>query len=337
MPEQYSFYKMSTKRYYILLLGFLVSLSISCGKKKGIDQKDNGNTYNWATHVPFKTNYSSFGMPITNKYEPLPDTKGHVELSEASGIAYSTTNPGKIWAHNDSGHPNTLFLIDENTGEIVARYQISGTVNTDWEDMEVSVGPTDGQSYIYISDTGDNDRKHSSYTIYRFAEPRYEASHYGKIITITDTQVDRILFRYPDGKHDTEALLVDPLTKDIFLATKSGVVSYLYAIPYPQKVNEIYTIYKAGDFSFRETSAATASLDGQKVLIKNRQEIFYWERNGNESMVKMLSRTPEKAPYIGEPQGEAICFGPDYNYFTLSEKANFSTFPILYKYHFKQQ
>jgi len=47
----------------------------------------------------------------------------------------------------------------------------------------------------------------------------------------------------------------------------------------------------------------------------------------------MLSRTPIKAPYIGEPQGEAIAFDLDHNYFTLSEELNSTTVPNLYKYN----
>lgn len=291
--------------------------------------------YRWDLHEPFVSDYNTFTMPVSEYWEPIPDIMGTVGISEASGLAWSYKNPGKIWTHNDSGNTNMLFLLDSETGQILVRYRLEGIVNLDWEDIEVSYGPIDGETYVYLADTGDNSKRRIRYSIHRFVEPLYDPSHFGQTITLTDLNSDELIFDFPDGSHDTEGMLVDPITKDIFLATKRDVVSMLYVAPYPQKVKEKFTVFKAGEFSFRETSAATCSLSGSKVLIKNRQEIFFWEREEGESMVDMLSRTPVRAPYIGEPQGEAICFDPDYNYFTLSEELNSSTQPNLYKYYFK--
>lgn len=289
--------------------------------------------YDWNKHIPFETNYPTFNMPVTGDFVSLPLAVGEVDLSEASGIAMSVKNPGMIWSHNDSGHPNTIFLLDATNGAIVARYQVDGTANIDWEDIEVASGPIDGESYVYISDTGDNDQKRTSYSIYRFPEPVFTEAHRGQLIKVpNDGRVDRLRFQYPDGSHDTESLLVDPVTRDIFLVTKRDVFSILYVAPYPQPTDKMFTMHKAGVFSFREASAGTSSTDGTKVLIKNRQQIFYWTRHEGESMVSMLARTPISAPYAGEPQGEAVCFDPEYNYYTLSEALNSTTKPKLYKY-----
>jgi hypothetical protein len=288
--------------------------------------------YDWATHEPFKGSYSTFTMPFSESWNPLPELKGTVGLGEASGLAYSHKNAGKLWSHQDSGNTNMLFLLDAESGEIIARYRIEGTVNIDWEDIEISYGPEAGETYLYIGDTGDNNKRRISYTIYRFKEPTYQDAHFGQTITLTDLDIAQFNFEFPDGSHDTEGLLVDPLTMDIFLATKRDVVSVLFVLPFPQKAEGRNIAIKAGEFGFRETSAATSNLTGDKVLIKNRQEIFYWEREDNETMVQMLSKTPIKAPYVGEPQGEAICFDPDNNYFTVSEELNSATRPDLYKY-----
>lgn len=277
-------------------------------------------------------------MSITNQYAPYPDTLGVVEMTEASGLGWSIKNPGMIWSHNDAGHSNTLFLIDTSSGEIVARYKIGGTMNIDWEDIEVSWGPKKGESYIYIGDFGDNEQKRPEYSVFRFPEPQFEESHHGQNVHLTDLEVDRIRFQYPDGSKDTESILVDPITNDIFLITKRGEVSVLYSLPYPQQVqSNPYTIYKAGEFSFREASAAASSLDGSKVMIKNRVDIFYWERQSDETMTEMLSRTPIKAPYSGEPQGEAISFDLEHNYYTLSEALNSTIKPNLYKYNYTNE
>lgn len=330
--------KKNNLKHLTSILPIAALMFIACSSDDMVSESDDfPYSYDWENHTPFTTSYNTFSMPVTEQYDPYPDTMGSVVMTEASGLGWSINNPGMIWSHNDSGHTNTLFLLDASTGEIVARYKIGGTVNLDWEDMEVSGGPVDGVSYIYVGDVGDNDQKRPEYSIYRFPEPVFEESHRGQNVNLTDPDVDRIRFQYPDGSKDTESLLVDPFTNDIFLVTKRGAVSVLYALPYPQPVDETYTIYKAGEFSFRQASAGTSSGDGSRVLIKNRAEIFYWERQPGETMTEMLSRTPVKAPYGGEPQGEAISFDPDYNYYTLSEALNSNTQPNLYRYNLIQE
>lgn len=321
------------RSFFLLITVFVLQ---ACSKKGGSSTEEVTEGYNWSKHTPFTTSYGTFNMPFSDLYNNTPSSQGYVQMTEASGIAWSVVNPGYIWAHNDSGHTNSIYLINVETGAIVATYQVDGTVNMDWEDIEVAKGPVNGVSYIYISDTGDNDQKKGSYSIYRFEEPKLLPEHVGKLNRINNIPVDRIVFAYPDGSHDAEAMLVDPETKDIFLITKRDVVSILYVLPYPQKINEAgAACYKAGSFSFRQASAANCSADGNKVLIKNRQEIFYWERLPGESMVQLLERTPVKVPYAGEVQGEAICFDLQNNYYTLSEKADYPDYPILYKYTLK--
>ncbi|MFN3529281.1 MAG: hypothetical protein ACK417_05110 [Bacteroidia bacterium] len=320
----------------ILSIVGLALLILACKKETTAPHKPPiPYAYDWFNHLPFVTQYGTFNMPITSLYSPYPEIKGEVNLSEASGIAFSRVNSGKLWAHNDSGHPNTLFLIDTATAEIVASYNVLGTVNIDWEDMEVAYGPIPGRSYIYVGDIGDNNERRPSYDVYRFEEPVYDSSiHYRRLNVINDIAVDRIRFFYPDKSHDCEALMVDPATKDIYLATKRDAVSMLFVLPYPQKLEGLADCFHVGNFSFREASAGSISMDGQKVLIKNRQEIFYWERaDVVMPLWQLLAQTPVKAPYAGEPQGEAICFDPQNHYYTLSEALNSFIKPNLYKYY----
>lgn len=313
-------------------ISFAVFLLLMCFACTPDTIEKDPNIYDWEEHIPFVTSYSLFFMPVTEQFQSFPEAIGEVSLSETSGLAYSRKNPGMLWAHNDSGHPNNLFLLDASTGQVIARYKIANTHNLDWEDIEVASGPVDGESYIYLADTGDNNQQRPSYVIYRFPEPEFQSSHTGLLIEVNNNMTEQLRFTYPDGSHDVEGIMVDPQTKDIFLVTKRDVLSTLYVAPYTQSNTTSFSLVKVGTFSFREASAATVSLDGEKVLIKNRQDIFYWERQEDESFAHMLSRTPVKAPYIGEPQGEAICFDPQDHYFTLSEELNQDMKPILYKY-----
>lgn len=320
-----------------LFLSFLL-LAFACKKQAVVPvvPQPGQPFYDWSSHQPFTTNYGVFNMPFTTVFEVFPSEQGPVSLSEASGLAYSRSNPGKLWAHNDSGHPNTLFLIDTATAEIVASFRIVGTANIDWEDIEIANGPVAGKHYLYLGDTGDNEQRRPEYDIYRFEEPVYDSmQHHAKVNVVDDIQVDRIRFMFPDKSHDTEALFVDPQTLDIYLATKRDVHAMLFVLPYPQRLNQPYSCFHVGDFSFRAASAGTVSRDGNRILIKNRQDIFYWERMERETLWQALSRTPVRAPYVGEPQGEAICFDDDFNYYTLSEALNNDTPPLLYKYYLR--
>lgn len=315
---------------------FFISVFVMGCERSDDQQSTDSRSYNWANHIPFTTDYQIFGMPFTEGYHALPEEKGPVNLSEASGLAYSVKNQNMIWSHNDSGHPNIIYLIDAQTGEIMTRYTLIGTANHDWEDMEIAIDFQTQEPYIYIGEIGDNNENRPNYKVYRFKEPVYSPEDYGKNIQLIPEGFSRIDMMYPDGSHDAESLLVDPKTNDIYVVTKRDVLSTLYVIPFPYKTDgNLNMMYKVGTFSFREASAGTVSLDGTKIIIKNRQDIFYWEHDPEKYIWETLSQTPVRAPYIGEPQGEAVAFDTENNYFTLSEALNSNTQPILYKYLYK--
>lgn len=318
--------------FSIIFIGAIVL--VGCESSDN-DTNTSKEAYDWEQHQFFSTNYQTFGMTVTEDFDPLPSEIGTVDMSEVSGLAVSVKNKNMIWAHNDSGHANSLFLIDTQTGEIMCKYIIKGTANIDWEDMEITVDPNTMEPYLYIADIGDNKERRPNYTVYKFKEPEYLTDHYGKNITWIPEDFSRIDLRYPDGSHDAESLLVDPITLDIYIVTKRDFRSTLYVLPYPYITDQPNKMYKAGVFSFKEASAGTVSLDGSKIFIKNRQEIFYWKRSQEQALWEALATTPLKAPYVGEPQGEAIAFDAAYNYFTLSEALNSTIKPILYKYNFK--
>src|SRR5690554_3373496 len=173
---------------FILIL--IISL-VGCTTTDEVAPNDSAS-YNWAAHQPFTTEYQTFTMPYTNDYEQLPDNKGTVSISEASGLAYSVKNPGMIWTHNDSGHANVLFLLNAQTGEIMARYTIRGASNIDWEDMEIALDRNTKTPYIYVADIGDNSEKRNNYAIYKFVEPTYDSTHYGKNIQLQPTDFSKL-------------------------------------------------------------------------------------------------------------------------------------------------
>ncbi|MCH6200842.1 hypothetical protein MMU07_14755 [Aquiflexum sp. LQ15W] len=295
-------------RFYFTLSAIFL---FSCGEKESPENDTD-------LAVPFKTDYKISNLETAGFFENTAHAKGKVALKEGSGLAYSRQNPGFIWTIQDKGNSNIIYLIDAATGENIAEYQIKNTKNRDWEDIEISVGPLPGKSYLYIGDTGDNNLEYEEYVVYRFEEPKFEEAHRYQSNTL-EIPIDQIVFEYPRKSHDVETLMVDPLTKDIFLVTKRDLFSLLYTLPYPQHTDKKNKAVLRGTFSFRVATAGTVSEDGGEVLIKTYDKIFYWKRSEGQSFPELLATVPLLAPYEREVQGEAICFDEKGGYFTLSE------------------
>jgi hypothetical protein len=234
------------------------------------------------------------------------------KIDEASGIAISKLNPGKIWVEQDSGNPPELNAVDTN-GNFVKKIPIDGVTNRDWEDMALAPGPEAGKNYIYLAETGDNNQKDSSYAFYRFPEPLISADNI--------SGVDKLSFKYPDGSHDAEGFFVNPSTKDIYIITKRDSQSRVYRLPYPQSISTTTIATYVGALPFSGTTSAAISADGSELMIKTYAAIYYWKRNGNETPETTLTKEPTKLGYQMEQQGEAITFDEDNSgFYTLSEK-----------------
>ncbi len=290
----------------------------------------------WKTYQPFDATYNIRILARDTDYAPNGTGVGQVAyMKEASGLAVSKVNPNGLWSHNDSGNPNTIYLINKTDGTLMAEYRIEGTLNYDWEDIEVGPGPQKGVSYVYLSDCGDNHLDRNNYRIYRFPEPKYSSDQKGKLIDVK-TVVDTLRLAFPSDEphHNVETLLLDPIYKDLYLVSKYGTNSELFVAPYPQSIRDTTHLIYAGTFPFREATGGDISADGRKIMIRTYEKIFYWKRSNNERIAKLLSTVPELAPYSPvEPQGESVAIDTN-GYYTLSEFKD-SVTPVLYFYRQK--
>jgi hypothetical protein len=135
--------------------------------------------------------------------------------------------------------------------------------------------------------------------------------------------VDAIRFRYPDGSHDAEAILVEPGTLDIYIITKREAKSQLYKISYPYSTTSENTAQAAGQLPYNFVVSAAITPDGKGVAVKDYLNIYYYPRNAGESVSTVLAKNYTRLTYTPEQQGEALCFSNDgKSYFTLSEKVN---------------
>jgi hypothetical protein len=212
-----------------------------------------------------------------------------------------------------------------NIAQVKGRLNVP-TNNYDWEDLAIGPGPMANETYLYLGEIGDNESNREIKAIRRFIEP--------KSLTDPITQVDNILFKLPDGTFDCEAMLLDPLTKDIFIITKWLQKAKVYRLAYPQTLDKMYAAEKVADMTVgSDLTGGSISADGREIIVRGYSNIYYWKRKNGEPVGDVLKRNYDKIlPYIFEPQGEAVCFKQDgAGYFTLSEKRN-ATSTNLYFY-----
>lgn len=234
------------------------------------------------------------------------------QLEEASGLAASRRYPRFLWTHNDSGHPAELFLID-SLARTVATVRLAGIRNRDWEDIALGPGP-DGTTWIYIGDIGDNNSRYEVKIVYGLPEPELDST--GEI-NVSDTLIVRL-----EGKpRDTEALMVDPLSRNLYLVSKREKEGRLYEVKYPF-VTDTLEASEVLRLPINGVVAGDISPDGLEILLKTYTHIYYWKRQPSESVAAALGKPSLELPYDQEPQGEAVAWAADGSgFFTLGENA----------------
>lgn len=267
----------------------------------------------WAQHMNIGGPYALGKLPL----------KG---LDETSGIVASQAHDDVLWTHNDSGDGPNLYAMSSR-GEVLCTLTLGNVSNRDWEDIAYGPGPKPGANYLYVSETGDNEAKARSVFVYRVEEPQIVGK---KNLQAT---AEKLEFSYPDGARDAEALIVDPITQDIYIITKREKKSRIYMAKAPHVADSKRTLTFVGELPMPLITAADISAKGDEILMKDYAYVYYWQRKGNEPVSTTLKRTPTKLPYMPEPQGEAICFTKNAEgYLTLSEREDTSFTTTLYLY-----
>jgi hypothetical protein len=249
------------------------------------------------------------------------------DLKEASGIVASYSFAGYFWSHNDSGGKAILYLIDSLGGGKL-EFKIEDATNRDWEDIAIFKDSSTQRSTIIIGDIGDNSANHKACSLLFIEEPN-KFPNQDQTLTV----YKKVVFEYPNGSRDAEALMIDPITKDIFIVSKKEKKVSMYRIPYPHVTSSIVIAEKVLTLPIRNITAGDIAPDGSAILLKNYDAIYYYVREGTESIMDAMRKTPLKLDYTREPQGEAICFARDgKSFYTLSEKSSKNKHPVLYKY-----
>ena len=251
----------------------------------------------------------------------------NTHLLEVSGIVSSKKFPGFFWGQNDSGNPNTIYLLD-SAGKGTKEVTIKGAANRDWEDISLFV-ESNGISTIFLGDFGDNNSAWPFCILYWITEP--DVSSLPNIFSVNSLN---ITFTIPDGSRDIECMLIDQKSKDIYLVSKRDFKKRLYKIaanklvPSARVVAEFieelnFSIPPSLDNSLQKASyitSGTVSKDNSEIIIKSYSQLYYWRRKSGESIEDALMRPSKNIEYLVEPQGEAISFNTTGSAFvTISE------------------
>lgn len=245
---------------------------------------------------------------------------------ETSGLAISRRSPDVLWTHDDSGGAPVLYGVS-TTGAAVGYLRIQGVKNEDWEDL--ASYELDGQPWLLIADTGDNDAKRATVLLHIVAEPPREHFKTGGEWSARPTRTLQV--RYEDGPRDCESAAVDVAGRAIYLLTKRESVPRLYRVELEPKNGNAITIArhvaqvsrvpqptkaqrKEKSYLGRRRGEVTAmdfTADGSAAVVLTYGSLLYYERSPGEPWAEALARDPVQLESPGLLQVEAACFSAD--------------------------
>jgi hypothetical protein len=250
-----------------------------------------------------------------------PELVGQVQdpqLDALSGIAASWRNAGVLFVHNDRDRPE-FFAVAES-GAVLGRFTVTGGAVRDVEDIAVGRCPTG--SCVHLADLGNNISPRTEFSILRVTEPLVPAG-----MTATATlAAERLAFSYPDGPHNAESLMIDPMTGALYVITKvaAGQHSVVYELP-PFGAGGVATkvadlpVPAAGD---QPTTAADAHPCGAGFLLRTNNTAYEFRIPVGTAFEAAFKVTPVSVPVGSEVQSEGISYRPDgRGYYTNSEGA----------------
>jgi hypothetical protein len=250
-------------------------------------------------------------------------------IAESSGLAVATREPGVWFTHNDSGDGARFFALGPS-GRTLATYDVDNATNIDWEDMASARSRT-GVPTLWFADTGDNQQPRPSVDVYAVPEPGVYPGLRGATVHV---RAVRYRFRYPDGAHDAESLMVDPRTSRIYIATKSyDGVTEVYAGPAApvtqrintQRINDMILLATLDWFPTHPdptlidipgalaTTGGAFAPDGRTLALRTYTDayLFHVDGTGPAAVKAALSAPPLRVTLPKQPQGEGICFRRD--------------------------
>jgi hypothetical protein len=203
-------------------------------------------------------------------------------ITESSGLAVDPA--GNIyWTVNDSGDRGVAYGLGLNG-------KVQGTLNFRAQPFDVEAVAVHADQ-LYIADIGDNNDRRSFVRVFFFQNPRANG------LTVTYHAYD---FRYPDGSHNAETLLVNKSGR-LFLVTKDKDAA-VYAAPKEPKRSSINKLKRVGAVPSGVTDG-TFLPDGDRIALLTYSTVYVL----NASTYEVLA----SAPIPAQPQAESLTVSLD--------------------------
>jgi len=215
-------------------------------------------------------------------------THTNPEIKETSGLSRSTYKGKRkrktFFLHNDSGDTGRFFAVNKKC-KTRAVITVRGVQPKDWEDM--APGP---DHTLWFGDIGDNGENRPSISVTRIKEPR----------KIRDRSVAGTTYtlRYPDGAHNSEAMMLHPRTGRVYVITKNRVAGTIYRAPKVLDPNGVNVMTKVVGGVPNGLSGADWARNGERFVLRGYKSVFIYDNMYGEPV-----RTPVPA---GHTFGEAV-------------------------------
>lgn len=252
-------------------------------------------------------------------YQPFTvlGTVDDPDIGESSGLAASRRNPGLLWTHNDSGDEPLVFCVDLQ-GRGCGRWRVAGAEAFDWEDMAAGPGPRSGEHYLYLGDIGDNIDQRNEIIVYRIPEPAAGGTVAPGASPATTAPAEALRLRYPDGPHNAEALLVHPVSGDVYVISKDAQSAKVYKAAAPLDASKPVTLAPIGAIrlgtgtrGLEVVTGADISPDGRRVALSTYAQGYELELPSGGVFDDIWAQRPVPVALGPRLQGESVAYRLD--------------------------
>lgn len=227
-------------------------------------------------------------------------------INESSGLAFAG---GVYWTHNDG--PVSSFYALNSAGTTLGVFTVPKSLSpsgSDWEDMAAGKDGL-GRPSLYFANIGDNARTRAEISVIRVARPVVDPAKAATTTPTAATNIVKYRFKYPDGPHDAESLLVQPGTNRIFIISKAygGAV---YAAPAQPSMSALNMLTKIGTVVIPGATAADFSADGTRLVVRQYKNAAIYTVT-NRDVTAAIKTVPVQFNMPSQAQGESITFDTD--------------------------
>ena len=259
------------------------------------------------------------------------------QLDEVSGLAASRRHPDTLWMLNDGGNAANVYAVSRR-GSKLATLRIDGVDNTDWEDL--AAFDLDGRHYLLVADTGDNGGLRRTLQLHVIEEP-------ANLVDATVKPAWSIVFRWPDGARDCEAVAVDAAAGQVLLVSKKRQPPELFALPLHPRDRGLQVARELGTLAGMpqpdaeelranarlarirsQVTAADIAPDRHAMAVLTYRDVLVYPRRSRETWAQALARPPRVHPLPWLPQAEALGWSADSH--ALYATGELSPAPLLY-------